>query len=135
MGRSRFISEPLRRYVAEHAGFVCEYRRLPQSLSTAAFEIDHILASTHGGPTEASNRCFACPVCNGAKHSQQKARDPESGRLVRLFNPRRDAWKRHFDWSDDFGDIFGKTAVGRATVVALDMNLPRVVHLRHCRLR
>ncbi|MDA1018338.1 MAG: HNH endonuclease signature motif containing protein [Planctomycetota bacterium] len=130
MGRSRFISQQLRQQVAERAGFACEYCRLPQSLATSTFEIDHILARTHGGPTEIGNLCFACPVCNGAKHAQQRARDPESGRRVRLFNPRRDQWTRHFEWSDDIGDIIGKTAIGRATAVALDMNPPRIVRLR-----
>lgn len=129
MARSRYISQPLRRQVTERARFACEYCHLPQRLAVAAFEIDHILARAHEGPTNAGNLCLACPVCNGAKRAQQEVRDPESGRRVRLFNPRRDKWSRHFGWNNDY-EIIGKTAVGRATVVALKMNLPRIVRLR-----
>jgi hypothetical protein len=58
------------------------------------------------------------------------ALDPQTGRRVRLFDPRRQEWKRHFRWSDDGGRILGKTAAGRATVEALNVNRPRIVHIR-----
>jgi len=48
--------------------------------------------------------------------------DPLSGRRVRLFNPRRQQWKRHFRWSEDGTLIIGQTACGRATVIALNLN-------------
>ncbi len=85
---------------------------------------------SQGGPTQADNLSLACPVCNSAKQAHQTARDPKSKRWVRLFNPRRDRWTRHFEWNDDFGRVKGVTAIGRATVLALHMNLPRLVRLR-----
>jgi geranylgeranyl pyrophosphate synthase len=47
-----------------------------------------------------------------------------------LFNPRRQKWSRHFVWSEDGTLIIGKTACGRATVVALQLNNPIAVLVR-----
>jgi hypothetical protein len=43
-------------------------------------------------------------------------------RVVLLFNPRKDHWETHFGWSNDGRRVKGRTAIGRATVDALDMN-------------
>jgi len=51
-------------------------------------------------------------------------------RTVRLFHPRRQVWRRHFGWSADFESVVGRTAVGRATMLALEMNHLRVVAIR-----
>jgi hypothetical protein len=56
------------------------------------------------------------------KAEQVQARDGRTGRLVRLFNPRRQQWSRHFRWSDDGTVIIGLTACGRATIEALKLN-------------
>jgi hypothetical protein len=56
------------------------------------------------------------------KSDQTHGRDPLTGHRVRLFNPRRQLWKRHFRWSDDGAFIIGRTACGRATVAALNLN-------------
>jgi hypothetical protein len=41
---------------------------------------------------------------------------------VHLFNPRRQAWTAHFDWSEDLLEIIGLTPTGRATVAKLRLN-------------
>jgi hypothetical protein len=41
---------------------------------------------------------------------------------VQLFNPRTDVWEKHFRWSRNWKRLIGRTPIGRATVVALDMN-------------
>jgi hypothetical protein len=61
-------------------------------------------------------------MCNSFKGAQTHARDPVSGRRVRLFNPRRQRWSRHFAWSDVGEQIVGRTTCGRATVIALRLN-------------
>ncbi len=94
------------------------------------FEVDHIMPRARGGKTEAQNLCYSCPVCNNAKRAHIAAHDPQTGRYVRLFDPRRQSWRRHFHWSVDGGRLLGSTAIGRATVEALDMNRPRIVHIR-----
>lgn len=42
--------------------------------------------------------------------------------MVSLFNPRRDDWNEHFEWNHDGTLIIGKTAIGRATIKALQLN-------------
>jgi len=130
MAPSAYIPPHLRQLAAERAKFRCEYCQLQEDLCPEAFEVDHIIPRVLGGQTEPDNLCYACPVCNNAKRSHITAQDPQTGRRVRLFDPRRQRWKRHFRWSDDYGRALGKTVVGRATVEALTMNRPRVVHIR-----
>jgi len=71
---------------------------------------------------------LACRSSNLHKGTNQSAYDPESGRLVRLFNPRNDDWHIHFRADD--GQVFGLTPEGRATVALLKMNRPGLVELR-----
>ena len=127
---STYIPPSVRQHVAERAKFRCEYCQLQQELCPDTFEIDHIIPRAVRGKTESNNLCYACPVCNNAKRSQVAARDPHTGHRVRLFDPRRHSWYRHFRWSADSGRLLGKTPIGRATVEALDMNRPRIVHIR-----
>lgn len=63
-------------------------------------------------------------------HPKTHARDPQTGRVVSLFNPRRQRWSRHFTWSEDFLRIIGRTATGRATVATLHLNRPELRNLR-----
>jgi hypothetical protein len=130
MAPSVYTSQHLRQLVAERAKFRCEYCQLQQELCPETFEVDHIIPRAWGGKTEPDNLCYACPVCNNAKRSQVIARDPQTGHRVRLFNPRRQSWNRHFRWSHDGGRVHRKTVLGRVTVEALDMNRPRIVHIR-----
>ena len=58
------------------------------------------------------------------------AKTPVTGRRVRLFNPRRQQWKRHFQWSADGTEIIGRTVCGRATVAALHLNSDLAVLVR-----
>jgi hypothetical protein len=47
---------------------------------------------------------------------------------VRLFHPRRQSWKRHFEW---YGPVLvGRTQTGRATIAVLDINEPERLDLR-----
>jgi len=71
-----------------------------------------------------------CAFCNNAKRDRISATDPLTGRRVRLYHPRVQDWNDHFRWSDDLGTIVGRTAIGRATVAALEMNHKRVVQIR-----
>jgi hypothetical protein len=73
---------------------------------------------------------WACPACNGHKYAKTQGRDPETGRVTALFNPRRLRWSRHFAWSRDGLRIEGRTATGRATVATLHLNAPALVNLR-----
>lgn len=94
------------------------------------FAVDHILPRSKGGPTELGNLAFACAGCNAHKYNKVEGRDPVSGDMVPLFHPRRDRWREHFAWSEEFVLILGLTPRGRATVEALQMNRDGVVNLR-----
>jgi len=76
------------------------------------------------------NLAFACQECNNRKYAAVEAIDPIDGSVVPLFNPRRDAWRDHFEWSDDRLRIIGQTPTGRATIGRLQLNRPGVVNLR-----
>ena len=122
------MKKELARLVRERSAGVCEYCRLPESATVAPFEIDHVIARKHAGPTTDDNLALSCFYCNSAKGPNIAGLDPESGTVVRLFHPRRDTWADHFRWSGD--ELLGLTPVGRATVAVLQMNQPDLLILR-----
>ncbi len=94
------------------------------------FEADHIIPKARGGATTLDNLALSCPLCNDAKATKYTGYDEDTQSIVPLFNPRQQVWEEHFEWSTDFGEIIGKTPVGRATVKLLDMNRPRAIIMR-----
>jgi len=123
------IPTELRRKVVERAQGRCEYCRLSQAAQEATFHIDHVIPRARGGPTELGNLALACVSCSLRKGARQTAVDPETGKRVRLFNPRRDRWEDHFRWTQDV-ILVGKTAIGRATVETLALNRPLILAIR-----
>jgi len=106
----------------------CEYCHFPADLAELSFELDHIIARKHGGPTEPDNLALACFYCNSYKGPNIAGIDPESGDLVRLFHPRRDDWADHFQWEG--ATLAGRTPIGRATIQVLCINHPDAVSVR-----
>jgi hypothetical protein len=76
----------------------------------------------------AANLAWACFSCNLCKGPNVAGIDPLTGRLTRLFHPRRDAWSDHFNW--DGIRLRGKTAVARTTIAVLAMNSPDSLAVR-----
>jgi hypothetical protein len=124
------ISRAFRREIAERAAGLCEYCRSPSAFAPDLFEIEHVQPRSAGGPTTLANLAWACGGCNLFKAAKTNAIDPDSGQRVSLFHPREDVWAAHFEWSNDFSRIIGKTPSGRATIAALRMNRPSLVNLR-----
>jgi 5-methylcytosine-specific restriction endonuclease McrA len=124
------VSAALRRQVRTRARGLCEYCRCSARFTTAAFHCEHIRPREAGGETTFDNLAWSCPWCNAYKFTQTQARDPQTGRMVPLFHPRRQHWARHFAWSEDFMVIVGRSATGRATVVTLHLNRPELLNLR-----
>ena len=83
------IPPGLRRQVIFRAGNCCEYCGLAQQGQEATFHIDHIVPRVAGGPTDSGNLALACVSCSLRKESRRSGRDPETGRTVALFHPRR----------------------------------------------
>jgi len=84
--------------------------------------IDHIIPQAQDGKTELANLCYACRRCNEFKGSKTQGIDPLTGKIAPIFHPRHNRWADHFAWEDQGLRIAGKTAIGRATVIALNMN-------------
>ena len=122
------VSEPLAARIRHRAQRRCEYCRMSQSLQGATFHVEHIVPRSRGGSTTDENLALACPGCNLRKADQVAAVDPVTDSEVALFHPRHDLWADHFEW--DGIRLLGISAVGRATLAALDMN-----HARRLRIR
>ena len=114
--------------VWQRAGRCCEYCHMSQDHDDTPFEIDHIIARKHGGPTVAGNLALSCFFCNSFKGSDLSGLTPDTRKLTPLFNPRRHKWSRHFRW--DGPQLVGRTAIGRVTVAVLRINDPFRVELR-----
>ncbi len=117
----------LRERITLEARYRCGYCLRTEELAGMPMTLDHIIPSAAGGPTEEYNLWLACRRCNEFKGIQTQACDPETGKTVKLFNPRRQIWSEHFAWSEDGTEIIGKTSCGCATVTALKMNNPEIV--------
>jgi hypothetical protein len=119
----------IRALVRSRAGRRCEYCRLHErDLPSFTFHIEHIVSRKHHGSDDLRNLAWSCHECNLAKSSNLSGRDVETGRIVALFNPRRQRWSRHFTW--DGARMVGLTACGRATIDVLNINEPDRIDLR-----
>ncbi|MGE0128880.1 MAG: HNH endonuclease [Blastocatellales bacterium] len=116
------IPEDVKARVRASARQRCGYCLAQQRYTLHVLEIEHIIAKAKGGSDDESNLWLACRLCNNGKGVQTHARDPLTGRRVKLFNPRTQSWRRHFNWSENGIEIIGRTAIGRATVTALNLN-------------
>jgi len=122
------MDESLIRLVWQRAESHCEYCRMPQSYFPIPFQIDHIIARKHKGPTTPGNLALSCFHCNSHKGPNLAGIDPVTRHLTPLFHPRRHKWSRHFLWRG--GYLMGKTAIGRTTIDVLEMNGAFLLELR-----
>jgi hypothetical protein len=125
-----YVPAALRRRIAAQAGRRCGYCLTAEGIAGTPMEIEHLVPEALGGGTEEDNLWLACPLCNRHKASRISAEDPASGQVVPLFNPRAQEWGEHFSWASSGTRIIGLTAIGRATVAALDLNRQVLVTAR-----
>lgn len=124
------VSAALRQMVTERAHGCCEYCRSQQRFAMQAFSVEHVAPRSRQGATALDNLALACQGCNNFKYTKTEGVDSATGRTVPLFHPRLHRWSDHFAWNEDFTQIIGLTATGRATVNTLQLNRIRVVNLR-----
>ena len=117
--------------VAERASHRCEYCHAPEAVFNFPFEVEHVVPPLHGGPDIESNWALACRSCDLHKAAFLEATDPQTQANVRLFHPRTDPWGDHFRFDETTGAIVGHTAIGRATIVRLQMNHSAQLLARH----
>lgn len=122
------MNAALTRLVWRRAKGCCEYCQMPQDFDPTPFEIDHIIAEKHQGPTASDNLCLSCFYCNSFKGSDISSLTADTRRLTPLFNPRRHRWSRHFRWEGPY--LVGRTAIGRVTIELLKINDPFRVEFR-----
>lgn len=125
-----YISDELKNKIRRQAKNRCGYCLTPQEIISMSFEMEHIRPIADGGTDDDENLWLACRNCNGFKHAKTKAIDPITNTEVSLFNPRTQTWNEHFEFNEDKTKIIGKTACGRATVIALRLNFEQAVNAR-----
>src|SRR5579884_1427239 len=129
MSRSH-VSKALRARVAEQAKHRCGYCLCADHITGSPLEIDHIIPEASGGPTEEDNPWLACNECNKPKADRMWTTDPDSGEVVRQFDPRHQPWSEHFAWNSAGDLILGLTPIRPATVTALKLNRQGLVRAR-----
>jgi hypothetical protein len=127
------MDSSLEELVRQRAGARCEYCHIPAVLDSLDFQFDHIIARQHGGLDDAENLALSCWTCNVHKGPNIAGVDPVTGAIVRLFHPRRDAWKDHFSWHGS--ELTALTPEGRVTIYVLAINAPHRVVLRNALLQ
>ncbi|MBP6828819.1 MAG: HNH endonuclease [Saprospiraceae bacterium] len=123
-------SKRLRKLVFERARGCCEYCLSQVKYAPDPFSIEHIMPRSKGGSDDPDNLAWACMGCNGIKYNDTSAIDPITMETVPLYNPRTQNWSEHFQWSSTLTHVFGRTAIGRATVEKLSLNRDGLVNLR-----
>ena len=78
-----------RRFLAERAGYRCEYCRTPSGLTPSPYSSEHIVPRSLGGDSSVENLAFSCQGCNGHKASKTTALDSATRQPAPLFHPRR----------------------------------------------
>jgi hypothetical protein len=126
---SERIPVSLHRRVRSRAAERCEYCRIAQANQEATFHIDHVVPRVAGGETTLENLALACVSCSLRKGARTSAVDPDTGETVGIYDPRLHSWSEHL-LVNAFCEIEGRTAIGRATVVALRLNRSLAVAIR-----
>lgn len=116
------ITPIIREHVRQRANYLCEYCHSPERVSSSRFTLDHITPRSLGGPDTLNNLALACRRCNERRSNALASIDPETKKMVQLFNPRQQPWSKHFVWTSNGSKILGTTATGRATCSRLDLN-------------
>jgi hypothetical protein len=124
------VPDDLRARVRAESGNRCGYCLARQEYVLGTLEIEHILPRARGGTNDQDNLWLSCSLCNTFKGVRTHAIDPASGKLVALFNPRRQRWADHFAWGEGGLVIAGTSESGRATVIALRLNNKIAVAVR-----
>lgn len=123
------LSLVVRREVAAQFQFRCAYCRSQEAVLGMRFTVDHIVPEVLGGSDDPGNLCLACWECNLTKGTRVAANDPHTHDLVALYHPRRERWRDHFAWQEGIL-IEGRTATGRATIGALELNRAVLIYAR-----
>lgn len=124
------ISTKVREIVRQTARNRCGFCLFQEYYSLSVFQIDHLIPLAKGGRDEEENLWLVCEPCNRAKSDKTEGFDSATNSNALIFNPRTQNWDEHFEWSDHYTRIIGKTPSGRITVAELNLNKERIVAVR-----
>lgn len=124
------MTEAIKLAVRNRAHNCCEYCRAQAEFSHDPFSFEHIIPVAKGGTDDLENLAWSCLGCNYHKFTAIEAFDLTTEHRVSIFNPRKDSWKSHFRWNDDFTLMIGITPTGRATISKLKLNRSGLVNMR-----
>jgi HNH endonuclease len=124
----RALPAAVDRFVRERASHRCEYCQMHSALQGATFHIEHAIPRSRGGSDKEDNLALSCPTCNLVKADRRTLRDPHTGSVVEVFNPRIHQWADHFRFEGRM--VCGVTPIGRALVAALELNSSRRLLIR-----
>jgi 5-methylcytosine-specific restriction endonuclease McrA len=127
---SAYLTADLRQRLLAADDHRCAYCQTAAANTGQPMTVDHIIPEAQEGTTEFDNLCFACRRCNEFKGANTSEVDPLTGENVSLFHPRQDIWAAHFAWDTSGTRLLGLSAIGRATIVALNMNNEVIVDVR-----
>jgi hypothetical protein len=71
---------------------------------------------------------LSCVYYNSFKGSNLSGLDPATGKITRLYHPRRHKWAYHFRFQG--GTLIGRTAIGRTPIDVRHKNHVEIVALR-----
>lgn len=125
-----YIPIAIQREVIRLSDGYCEYCLHPESYSTDYYHFDHIISLFEGGKNELNNIARSCGRCNILKNQQIHAFDPVTGKIFPFYNPRKDIWTEHFQWSDDELLVYGLSEIGRTTIEVFQLNREHLINLR-----
>lgn len=125
-----YLTAEQRQYLLQVDDHRCAYCQTSQDNTGQPMVVDHIIPRSKGGKTAVSNLCFACRLCNEYKGDRTALAEPLTHIVVPFFHPRQHKWSDHFTWDDSGVRLIGLTAIGRVTVVALNMNNPVITDAR-----
>lgn len=125
-----YIPKNLRQKITKLAKNRCGYCQTQAEVIGQPMQIDHLIPEAAGGETVEENLWMACVSCNQRKGIRTEFADPQTGKMVPLYNPALQEWNQHFKWSEDATEMIGLTQVGRATIEALQLNRNLLVKTR-----
>lgn len=127
---SVYFSTEIRQQLVELDGEQCAYCQTSVNNTGQLLTIDHIIPRSQGGLTELANLCFCCRGCNEFKGHKTSAIDPLTGEQSPFYHPRQQYWGEHFKWDETSTLLVGLSAIGRVTVVGLNINNATIVSAR-----
>ena len=125
-----YIPDVVKLEILKLSNGYCEYCLHPENYATDFFQFDHIVPLSEGGDNSLGNLARSCGFCNSFKKQKTYYYDSSTGSDCSIFNPRKDTWIEHFEWSDDCLLVLGLTATARATIDLLHLNRQNLQNLR-----